>query len=94
MMIMKYIIDFYDDDEPHERHIRSGLLIADSYGEAMDKLEGYYGKDIESVSMYDLIYDECNVFEYNDFMHEKDYLILEKEIQAMKEERKDYGKES
>lgn len=94
MMIMKYIIDFYDDDEPYERHIRSGLLVADSYKEAIGKLEDYYGKGIEFISIYDLMYDESDVFEYNDFSHEKDYPILEKEIQAMKEERKDYGKEA
>lgn len=94
MMIMKYIIDFYDDDEPYERHIRSGLLVADSYKEATGKLESYYGKGIESIAIYDLMYDEDDVFEYNGLLHEKDYPILEKEIQAMKEEGKDYGKES
>lgn len=86
MYIWKYCITFYD--ESFHKHDSSGLVIGNTYNEAMEKLIHYYGDDILSVTIYALTWDEANVFDFREHEHNLKKMI--EEINMMPQENVDY----
>ena len=71
----EYEIEYFNSDEQKVETL-CGLIFAESYGAAADKLENYYGNEIVSIK-YLMATDEEDVYEFNDDMSSnlKDFLL-------------------
>lgn len=76
----EYEIEYYNGEQTAEnlRGIENlcGVVFAESYGAAADKLEKYYGNEIVSIK-YLMATDEEDVYEFNNDMSSnlKDFLL-------------------
>ena len=57
-----YKVHYWDEDS-QEEIFHFGVTLADSYSDAMEKVETYYGDNIISVSLF--MEEECSVYEFN-----------------------------
>ena len=71
----EYEIEYFNSDEQKVETL-CGLIFAESYGAAADKLENYYGNEIVSIK-YLMATDEEDVYEFtNDISSNlKDFLL-------------------
>ena len=71
----EYEIEYFNSDEQKVETL-CGLIFAESYGAAADKLENYYGNEIVSIK-YLMATDEEDVYEFDNDMSSnlKDFLL-------------------
>lgn len=57
-----YKVHYWDEDSQKEIFY-FGVTLANSYSDAMEKVETYYGDNIISVALF--MNEECSVYEFN-----------------------------
>lgn len=74
----EYQLKIWDDIDEKEE-IRSGVVAADTFTEAMKEIEDYYGNEIMEVQMLKAITD--GVFEFQDVMEDTDFdFVISKKV--------------
>lgn len=74
----EYQLKIWDDVDDKEE-IRSGVVAADTFTEAMKEIEDYYGNEIMEVQMLKAITD--GVFEFQYVMEDPDFdFVISKKV--------------
>lgn len=74
----EYQLKIWDDVDDKEE-IRSGVVAADTFTEAMKEIEDYYGNEIMEVQMLKAITD--GVFEFQYVMEDSDFdFVISKKV--------------